>query len=126
MNKVNFDEISMDGTSLKVITQSKNIILKIDGHIELKEPDKIFDPFFENLHNKLLENKVKKITCDIKNLVFINSSGIKSLINWIMKLNDLEDSKKYKIIFLHNKNIPWQTTSLKNLCFLVPNFIEIK
>ena len=126
MNKLNIDEININNASIKILTRSNNIILKIDGHIEFRNPEETLDPFFENLHNKLLKNNIKKIICNIKDLSFINSSSIKSLITWIMKLNDIDDSKKYKIIFIHNKNVSWQKTSLKNLCFLVPNFVEIK
>ena len=55
-----------------------------------------------------------------------NSSGIKSVAKWIMKLSDLSTDVKYRITIIHNKDITWQVTSLPTLTFLVPGGVKIE
>lgn len=112
---------SVKGNGLELKIEGQN--LKINGNIELEDPSELLSPFFNSLHNTILEEKLNKIVVDIKELSYLNSSGIRELVGWIMKLDELPDEKKYSIHFLCCYKNHWQETSISTLEFLNPNYI---
>ncbi|MCG8570183.1 MAG: hypothetical protein MJB14_08590 [Spirochaetes bacterium] len=103
-----------------------NTELKITGTIDDKNPGLYMEPFIEELHQNILQNSVTEIEIDITELSFLNSAGIKELINWIIKLDTLPEEQKYKIIFICNKNHLWQESSISTMSFLNQQYVEKK
>ena len=66
--------------------------------------------------------RVKDIIVDITNLRFLNSAGIRELVDWVMKLNSLTEDEKYKIKFLCSSEHKWQESSISTLIYLNPEF----
>ena len=91
----------------------------------MEDPSIILDPLFDNIHTGTLEKNIGSIIVDFTNLNFLNSSGIKALAKWVMKLSELPEDNRYKIKIKHNKDITWQTTSLPTLTYLVVDAVEI-
>jgi hypothetical protein len=98
------------------ISYVKNTV-SLNGEIDDKFPQKILDPFFD----KVLERMEKQVTIDIRGLNFINSSGIKSLVNFLLKKRP-----NSKITILSSLQERWQTTSLSLLQSLDKTNIMIK
>ena len=80
-------------------------------------------PFFERVHNSIIERGIKQIKLDITRLQFINSSGIKELIGWITKLDYISENNRYMINIKINENILWQERSASTLVNLFPEYI---
>ena len=99
---------------------------KISGSVDMEDPSVILDPIFNNIHEQARDGGFKSITADFTALEFLNSSGIKAIAKWVMKLAMLPPNKKYGIIIIKNDTITWQKTSLPTLTFLVPGSITIK
>lgn len=59
-----------------------------------------------------------KITLNLQNLQFLNSSGINVLSKFVLKVRQ---QGNIEIAIQGAKNIPWQTKSLKNLQRLMPS-----
>lgn len=95
-----------------------------DGCIDLQNPDPVITPYFEKIHEQIISNDIKEVTLDFKNLNFLNSSGIKTITKWIMKIPTLPDDKKYKMKLYYSESITWQHTSLKILTYLAPGNVE--
>jgi hypothetical protein len=92
----------------------------------MEDPGILLDPFFEQVHQGMIGRNLKEVAADFTGLNFLNSSGIKSVAKWIMKLGDLHSENKYLIRIIHNKDITWQVTSLPTLTFLVPGGVKIE
>jgi hypothetical protein len=58
------------------------------------------------------------ITLDLKNLEFLNSSGINMFSKFVIKVRQQASSA---IIIQGSKKIPWQSKSLKNFQRLMPS-----
>ena len=97
-----------------------------DGDIDMIDPGPLLDPLFEKLHSQAVDGGAKIIKINFSKLSFLNSSGIKAIAKWIMRLATIPDSQKYKIVIIHNPEITWQMTSLPTLTYLVPGSVEIK
>lgn len=126
MNKLNIDAINQDRIKIDIQDTDKGVMIVFSGDIDMEDPSIILDPLFDKVHKGAAEKHLNEVTVDLKQLNFLNSSGIKALAKWIMKLNAVSDDQKYNIRILHNKEITWQVTSLPTLTFLVPGIVKVE
>jgi hypothetical protein len=126
MNKLNIEPISDERITIDVIDLPGGLGITFAGDIDMEDPGIILDPLFEKVHEGMISQGMKEVCADFTDLNFLNSSGIKSVAKWIMKLSDLEGDAKYLIKIRHNKDITWQVTSLPTLTFLVPGGVKIE
>ncbi|MBN2545806.1 MAG: hypothetical protein JXB50_08420 [Spirochaetes bacterium] len=111
-------------TDSKFIIEVDKNIIKFKGCIDLQNPEPIVTPFFEKIHNNIIRLGMKEIFLDFKELNFLNSSGIKTITKWIMKIPMLPPDKKYKMQLIYTDDITWQRTSLMILTFLAPDSVK--
>ncbi|NOY09342.1 MAG: hypothetical protein GXP33_10940 [Spirochaetes bacterium] len=126
MNKLGIENINQDKIIIEVSDNPAGIAVKFSGDIDMEDPSTILDPLFKKLHEGILQQNIKEVVCDFRELNFLNSSGIKAMAKWIMKLSELDDSSKYSIKILYSKDITWQSTSLPTLTYLVPGAVTIE
>ena len=126
MNKLNIEPVKQSRISIEVSDVSSGIGVGFVGDIDMQDPGEILDPIFDKIHNGCMAQGIKEVDLDFKKLSFLNSSGIKAIAKWIMKLADLAEDKKYVIKILHNREITWQATSLPTLTFLVPGAVKVE
>ena len=120
MNKLNIASVSQGKIQVDLLDNSEGLTVKFVGDIDMEDPSVILDPFFEKVHQGMVAHKIPFVVADFHGLTFLNSSGIKAVAKWIMKLAMLPPYQKYVIRIAHNKAITWQVTSLPTLTFLVP------
>lgn len=100
--------------------------INISGSIDCVDPGLFMLPFLNEAHEYILEQAMEEVNVDIVKLNFLNSSGIKEFVEWIMKLEFLPDDQKYSIIFQCNHEFLWQEPSIKTLAFLNPDFVRMQ
>ena len=125
MNKLGIETIKQDKVEISVDDIDTGFIISISGDIDMEDPGILLDPIFNKAHEGMLSNKLKSIILDLKKLAFLNSSGIKAIAKWIMKLSEIPDNKGYSIRILYDKATTWQVTSLPTLTFLVPGVVTL-
>lgn len=126
MNSFGIDNVITEKATVELSDMANGIKVTFSGDIDVQNPEPIFVPFFEQIHNKVIENGIKYTELDFSKLTFLNSSGIKTLIKWITKVTPLPAEKKYRFKIIANSEITWQETSLKMLSMLAPGLIEIE
>ncbi|OHD10974.1 MAG: hypothetical protein A2086_09115 [Spirochaetes bacterium GWD1_27_9] len=125
MNKFGIENVITEKATVELADIANGIKVTFTGDIDVQNPEPIFVPFFEQIHNKVIQNSVKYVELDFSKLTFLNSSGIKTLIKWITKVTPLPADQKYRFKIVANSEITWQETSLKMLAMLAPGLIEI-
>lgn len=70
-----------------------------------------------NLLNEVADDEPKTITLNLKDLAFLNSSGISMLSKFVL---GMRKKKGVQLVVLGAKKVPWQGKSLKNLERLLP------
>lgn len=126
MNKLGVQPVDEERIKISVSDASNGVVVKFTGDIDMEDPSIILDPFFEQIHNGIIDQSLKEVIADFRELTFLNSSGIKAVAKWIMKLSEVEEIKKYVIKIVHNNEITWQVTSLPTLTFLVPGAVLVE
>ena len=124
MNKLNVQPIDNERIKVEVNDSPDGIIVSFNGDIDMEDPGSLLDPFFDEIHGKAIAGSVSIVSADFKKLNFLNSSGIKAVAKWIMKLG--QSAGSYKIKLLYDKDITWQATSLQTLTFLVPGAVFVE
>lgn len=125
-NKLGIDPIEQEKIKITINDAGSGVEVHFIGDIDMEDPSVILDPLFEKVHTGVVNNKLGEVIANFKELNFLNSSGIKAVAKWIMKLAMLPADKKYNIRIQHNKAITWQVTSLPTLTFLVPGAVKIE
>jgi hypothetical protein len=70
-----------------------------------------------NLLNEVAESEPNTMTIDLRNLTFVNSSGISMLSKFVLSMRK---KKGVQVVVLGSNDMPWQGKSLKNLEKLLP------
>lgn len=126
MNKLNIQPVVEERIKIEILDNESGITVKFTGDIDMEDPSLILDPLFTRIHDGAVVKDIKTIYADFTDLSFLNSSGIKAVAKWIMKLTELDDDTKYQIKIIHNRDITWQVTSLPTLTFLVPGAVQVE
>lgn len=126
MNKLNIDPVQQDKVKIDILDNAEGLTAKFVGDIDMEDPSIVLDPLFEKIHQGMVSKKIPFVVADFNGLTFLNSSGIKAIAKWIMKLAMLPPDQKYQIRIAHNKAITWQVTSLPTLTFLVPGAVKVE
>jgi hypothetical protein len=116
MANINVGTVQKGGMELK----ANGTTVFISGCVNHPAPGMFIEPFISEVHNSVLSNNIKEIVVDITDLRFLNSAGIRELVDWIMKLGNLTEDKKYRIKFLCSSEYQWQESSMSTLVFLNP------
>lgn len=92
----------------KIEFSAKDDVVYLSGSIDNSNSDTILAPLFEEAHNQIIKSKMTKVNLNITSVSYMNSSAMKALVNWILKLNTLPDASKYTINFICSSNFEWQ------------------
>jgi hypothetical protein len=119
---VNIGGVNESGVSMVFEDDTINI----SGSIDCLDPGAFMSPFLNEAHEFILEKLMKEVKVDIVKLNFLNSSGIKEFVEWIMKLEFLPEDQRYSIVFICNHEYLWQEPSIRTLAFLNPECVKME
>ena len=95
----------------------------IAGEIDQLSPRDFMAGFLDIVHNMALGEALAEVKVNVTDLGFLNSSGIKEFLSWILRRNRIPPEKKYKINFLFDPAVAWQPITLPRLRDLDPEGI---
>ena len=107
-------EIKTENYQVKYDETSHNIVfdgsLRLNGSAEYASISELLD--------YVAKQEPEKIILDLKELSFLNSSGISILSKFVIKVRKC---KNIQMVVIGAKKNPWQGKSLKNLQRLMPS-----
>ena len=83
------------------------------------------DRFMAAVHEEARRIGAKEVVVDLKELEFMNSSCLKSLVWWISSVNELAADRQYHITFVSSPAMYWQRRSLTALAGLASELVSI-
>ena len=69
-----------------------------------------------------LRRNLKSVELDVRDLNFMNSSGILTLVRWITRCKS-HGGNGYHIVLQYDHNVTWQRASIPTLAKLAPNMV---
>ncbi|MDB9312374.1 hypothetical protein PN462_04600 [Spirulina sp. CS-785/01] len=99
-------QVTYDDTTQTIIFHGS---LRLSGMEE-------YTPIIDLLH-QIADQRPTSMSLDLRNLQFLNSSGINVLSKFVIRVRQY---KNIALFIIGSKDIPWQGKSLKNLQRLMP------
>jgi hypothetical protein len=120
-NKI--EDLQFKSGSVSLSDSDRSVEIIMNGEIDLINPEQEIGPFFNEVHNMVIAGKIDMVTLNLVNLAFLNSSGIKVLIIWIMKVVRMDPDVQYRITINGNVEHEWQLNSVPMLCMISPDLV---
>jgi hypothetical protein len=108
--------MEVNGETYRVAYDQSTATLHCEGSLRLYGAEGYTE--IVNLFNDVAEQKPELLTLDLKQLQFLNSSGINALSKFVIKVRNLKASR---LVVKGSHQFPWQSKSLKNLQRLMPD-----
>ena len=68
--------------------------------------------FLRRVHLAATDAGMKKITVDLTELRFMNSSSIRSLVDWVEWIRKEPEARRYRLVFVTKPDVTWQQTTM--------------
>jgi hypothetical protein len=119
----NFElEAHVDGFKALATLAGTRITVVFSGSGDRKAIE-LLAGYLKQVHEEALRLSVTEVSCDFRELRFMNSSCFKSFVVWIDSVKG--SPNPYKIRFLTDSIWPWQRRSLEALRRLAANIVSI-
>ena len=102
------DPLVLEGVEISV----QDHAIHFSGVISMRSPAETVTPFLRKIHDAVIEAGVKALTVDLTKLRFMNSSSIRSLVDWVEWIRGEPEFKRYVLHFVTKPDVLWQTTTL--------------
>lgn len=93
------------------------------GAVEMREPGDLLNPYWAAVDQQTRSRAAKRVELDLRDLNFMNSSGILTLVRWITRLKSHPPGEGYQLVLQYDRNVTWQRTSIPTLAKLAPNVV---
>lgn len=104
----------MDGGILRLV---------MSGAVEMRDPGGVLNPYWTRVDDMARAQQMKRVEVDLRDLNFMNSSGILTLVRWITKAKTHALEESYQLVLQYDRNVTWQRTSIPTLAKLAPNVV---
>ena len=119
-------QVADEKYSAHVVPEPLGTKVVFKGTISTVNPSLVLNPFVDATHAYALEAGAKEVKVDLTQLEFCNSSGFKSFIHWIERIQASPEPKRYKLRFVSTKERRWQRASLLALSCYGVNTVVIE
>jgi hypothetical protein len=102
----------LDGDTLRVA---------MSGAVEMRDPGDALNPYWTLIDEEALHRGLKVVELDVRDLNFMNSSGILTLVRWITRCKSHPNG--YRLVMRYDHNVTWQRASIPTLAKLAPNMV---
>ena len=123
MSGLNFGAIDAGSCQAVPTLDGVRLVLRFSGNGDMNAINAL-SQFLKQVHDEARRLSVTEVTCDLQQLVFMNSSCFKSFVVWIDTVKNTV--KGYRIRFLTDPNLHWQRRSLEALRRLAVDTVTIE
>lgn len=106
-----------------IVPRMENGVLRVamSGAVEMRDPGVVLNPYWNGLDEEVRRRGIKRVEVDMRDLNFMNSSGILTLVRWVTRV---KGDKPYHIDLQFDRNVTWQRTSVPTLAKLAPEIVS--
>ena len=100
--------------------------IKVSGVLSMRSPSETVTPYFRRVHAAAARAGVERLVVDVAELSFMNSSSIRSLVDWVHWIRQEPKNRQYILRFLSDPMTTWQTTTLAVVRALDEQHVEVQ
>jgi hypothetical protein len=116
------DTLNAEGLQMIPSLSGETLAIKVAGVVEMRDPGELLNPFWIHIDETAVARGVKHVAVDFRDLSFMNSSGILTLVRWITRAK-AHAPAAYTIALQYDGNATWQRTSIPTLAKLAPSIV---
>ncbi len=116
-----FVPLEIDSLSIVPRLDGDTLLVAMSGAVEMRDPGDVLNPYWTLIDEEALRRGLKKVELDVRDLNFMNSSGILTLVRWITRCKS--HSNGYHMVLCYDRNVTWQRASIPTLAKLAPNVV---
>lgn len=120
---IGLNPLNAEGLQCVPSTGDGTLRVKMSGAVEMRDPGESLNPFWNNVDELARKNGLKRVEVDMRDLSFMNSSGILTLVRWITKAKAHAPESAYQLVLHYDRNVTWQRTSIPTLAKLAPSIV---
>ncbi|HVR39118.1 MAG TPA: hypothetical protein VMU84_08475 [Thermoanaerobaculia bacterium] len=115
--------LTAEGVKIVPRYDGNTLHVAISGAIEMRDPGQLLTPYWTSLDEYATHHSIHRVELDMRDLTFMNSSGILTLVRWITKAKTHDAQSAYKLVLQYDRNVTWQRTSIPTLAKLAPEVV---
>ena len=123
MSQSAFTPLSAEGLSITPQASGDVLYVKMTGAVEMRDPGELLNPYWTGIDDAARAKGLKRVEVDLRDVNFMNSSGILTLVRWITKAKTHAPDKAYTLVLQYDRNVTWQRTSIPTLAKLAPQIV---
>ena len=123
MSNAMFAPLSAEGLSITPQMSGDVLRVKMTGAVEMRDPGELLNPYWNGLDDAAREKNLKRVEVDLRDVNFMNSSGILTLVRWITRAKAHPPGQAYTLVLQYDRNVTWQRTSIPTLAKLAPKIV---
>ena len=120
------EELTCERVTLHLRRTVDGLHLDFIGEIDMRDPEQALLGFLTRTNDRVAELDTKELRVDFTSLSYMNSSGIKLLITWLMGIRELPAERHFTILIHHDPESPWQTSCLPILQKILPDCVRVE
>jgi hypothetical protein len=102
------DPLVLDGVEITAYRET----VAMKGVLSMRSPSETVTPFLRRVHLAATDAGMKKLTVDMTQLRFMNSSSIRSLVDWVEWIRKEPEARRYHLVFVTKPDVTWQQTTM--------------
>jgi hypothetical protein len=117
--------VPFNAEGLSIVPRMESGVLRVSvvGTVEMREPGELLNPYWTMIDEEARRHGIKRVEVDLRDLNFMNSSGILTFVRWITRAKGHPADAAYTLVLKYDRNVTWQRTSVPTLAKLAPNVV---
>lgn len=114
--------LTAEGVTIMPRLEKGVLHVAMSGAVEMRDPGVVLNPYWNGIDEEVLRRGIQRVEVDMRDLNFMNSSGILTLVRWVTRVKG-HAGRAYRIDLQFDRNVTWQRTSVPTLAKLAPEIV---
>ncbi len=127
MNRLGLEPLHVGALTGEVLDSDDTVSVVLRGDSDARDAGTALDDFLvKRVHPAVVAAGLRLLQLDVTGLEFLNSAGIKALVNWLIAIKKQPQPDRYFIVLQYDEGITWQSKGLKPLACVAPSFLRLE
>ena len=115
--------LELPNFSIRPVPDESELVFQVSGNGDMAAIEPL-TRYLKGVHAEALRLGAAVVRLDVRELYFLNSSCLKSLLSWVSQLAS-DATPAYRVAFVTSPQLHWQRRSLEALRRLAPQVVTL-